>query len=286
MPGAKGTILPPLTQPHCHKHIAGEGTLCIPRGLPQHWGGRASTQLGPDPSIQQQQQKLIHPAKLHPQHGWRAGPSMCCWGSLRPTPKPPRLALVLFCHSLNHNPVALSEAAISISKVPSFVQALLGQGKCYNMQKTARQHVSLLIKHTERAITVQWEEIWHFLMLLFCQVRAGENMAMHFCRPSLSLTLAQPPWTTLLTSWRSRARGYTAMRHRHFCEVFLYVFIAGLFSHYSESISGQNLMVQLSCPNSSLWRDKFPSPSSFPHSNSVHPRAPPEPSSPSPPSPP
>lgn len=39
---------------------------------------------------------LAPPAKLQPQHGWNAGATVCCWGSLCPTSKPPKLALVSF----------------------------------------------------------------------------------------------------------------------------------------------------------------------------------------------
>lgn len=116
-----------------------------PAPLPQahSWGGDPVHPTGAAPALGSRGE---HPAGTRPLHSAaaKADPScktapptrlkatpntctsMCCWGSLRPTPKPPRLALVLFCHSLNYNPVALSEAAISISKVPSFVQALLG----------------------------------------------------------------------------------------------------------------------------------------------------------------
>lgn len=105
---------------------------------------------------------------------------------------------------------------------------------CEYRTETTCQHVSPLIKYTERVITLQREEVQHFLILLFHQVGAGEDAAVHLRYPSLPLPLARPPWMALLTSCRSRTRGYTAIRHRYFC-LFLQAFF--LRFHISKNLS-------------------------------------------------
>lgn len=78
------------------------------------------------------------------QHGWRAGPAVCCRGSGHLTHKHPKLAPVSFCRSLNYDPIAPCEAALSLSRVPSSVQALFWQRKCYNHTGTEqRPHANM-----------------------------------------------------------------------------------------------------------------------------------------------
>lgn len=202
----------------------------------------------------------MFPVKALSQHGWRAGPTMCCGR------RNLHSSLPSWSH-LNYDPATLSEP--HFPEPPTLFRLWSHNDNARIMQvqtKTAHQHVSPLIKH--HAVRRD-RELSH---VPISPGWAGKNVRVHLWHLSLGLALAWPPWTTLAASWESRARateqwdtGISAC----FCKLF-YVFVRvsqGNVSWYNKIAS----MV--------LWGETSPfTEPPFSHSSSVHPKAIPGPS--------